>query len=90
MESVPAEGEPTKNWVLYKMVYSVNWFGEEISHSKIFYMKRIGSSKKINFGYRGFIGNTLDIHRLIWKSRKEGGSYLQDIVMESIFVAYFK
>ena len=41
-------------------------------------MNWIGAAKNINFSYSGFIGNTLDIHHLIWKSKEEGGSDLQD------------
>jgi len=72
------------------MGYYVDRFGEETARSKISDMKRIGAAEKIDFSYSGFIGNTLDSHRLIWKAREEGGSDLQDRVVESVFKAYFE
>mmetsp|Transcript_14228 Transcript_14228/g.21705 ORF Transcript_14228/g.21705 Transcript_14228/m.21705 type:complete len:141 (-) Transcript_14228:186-608(-) len=54
------------------------------------YMKQVGKSVDINFSYEGNIGNTFDSHRLIWKAREEGGSELQDRMVESLFQAYFE
>lgn len=53
-------------------------------------MKKTGQSVGIEFSYGGFVGNTFDSHRLIWKAREEGGSELQDQVVESLFKAYFE
>ena len=72
------------------MGYYVDRFGEEMARSKISDMKRIGAAEKIDFSYSGFIGNTLDSHRIIWKTREEGGSDLQERVVESVFRAYFE
>ena len=54
------------------------------------YINWIESADNIDFSYSGFIGNTLDIHHLIWKSKEEGGLDLQDRVVESVFRAYFE
>ena len=70
-----------KGRVLYKMVYCFDRFVEETACSNILDMKRIGSAQKIDFRYSGFIGNTLDSHRLIWKAVEEGGSNPQDRVV---------
>ena len=53
-------------------------------------MIQTGASEGIQFSYGGSIGNTFDSHRLIWKAREEGGSELQDKVVDSIFKAYFE
>ena len=53
-------------------------------------MKRIGAVDNIGFIYSGFVCNTLYSHRIIWNSREEGWSDLQDRFVESVFRAYFK
>lgn len=53
-------------------------------------MIQTGLSVGIRFSYGGCTGNTFDSHRLIWKAREEGGSELQDKVVESLFKAYFE
>lgn len=53
-------------------------------------MVQTGQQEGINFSYGGFVGNTFDSHRIIWKAREVGGSELQDKVVESLFKAYFE
>eukprot|EP00566_Odontella_aurita_P028759 CAMPEP_0113592304 /NCGR_PEP_ID=MMETSP0015_2-20120614/37759_1 /TAXON_ID=2838 /ORGANISM="Odontella" /LENGTH=144 /DNA_ID=CAMNT_0000498799 /DNA_START=319 /DNA_END=753 /DNA_ORIENTATION=+ /assembly_acc=CAM_ASM_000160 len=53
-------------------------------------MTKVGEEHGIKFSYGGRVGNTFDSHRLIWKAREEGGSELQDRVVESVFKAYFE
>merc|ERR1719469_1676251 len=53
-------------------------------------MKLIGDSEGIKFSYGGSTANTFDSHRLIWKAREEGGSMLQDKLVEILFKAYFE
>lgn len=53
-------------------------------------MDKVGEGEGIKFSYGGFIGNTLNSHRLIWKARELGGSELQDSTVESLFKAYFE
>lgn len=53
-------------------------------------MKAVAAEHGIQMEYGGFVGNTLDSHRLIWKAREVGGSELQDKVVESLFKAYFE
>uniref|UniRef100_A0A7S2GZG4 DSBA-like thioredoxin domain-containing protein n=1 Tax=Helicotheca tamesis TaxID=374047 RepID=A0A7S2GZG4_9STRA len=54
------------------------------------YMKSVGEECGIKFSYGGHVGNTFDSHRLIWKAREDGGSDLQDKMVESLFKAYFE
>mmetsp|Transcript_52019 Transcript_52019/g.77086 ORF Transcript_52019/g.77086 Transcript_52019/m.77086 type:complete len:154 (+) Transcript_52019:376-837(+) len=72
------------------MSYYNSRFGEQKVNSIIPQMKQVGQSEGIDFSYGGYIGNTFNSHRLIWKAREEGGSELQDKVVESIFKAYFE
>ena len=44
----------------------------------------------INMKYGGYVSNTFDSHRLIWKARELGGSDLQDKVVNQLFRAYFE
>jgi predicted DsbA family dithiol-disulfide isomerase len=53
-------------------------------------MKEIGEEVGISFSYGGSIGNSFDSHRLIWKAREEGGSKLQNQMVDAIFQAYFE
>ena len=53
-------------------------------------MIETGKSEGIEFSYGGSIGNTFDSHRLAFQAREEGGSALQDKVMELLFQAYFE
>jgi predicted DsbA family dithiol-disulfide isomerase len=75
---------------LSKLQYYKDRFGPERVEQMIPQMKQVGLSVQINFNYGGFIGNTLDSHRLIWKAREMGGSALQDKMVEAIFKAYFE
>ena len=53
-------------------------------------MVETGKQEGIAFSYGGNIGNTFDSHRLAYQAREEGGSELQDRVMELLFKAYFE
>jgi len=52
-------------------------------------MKATAMEHGIRMEYGGYVGNTFDSHRLIWKAREVGGSELQDKVIEQLFHAYF-
>jgi len=65
-------------------------FGKASCDAMIPRMTETGRAVGINFSYGGYTGNTFDSHRLIWKAREEGGSALQDKVVESLFKAYFE
>jgi predicted DsbA family dithiol-disulfide isomerase len=65
-------------------------FGSERVSAMIPRMIATGKSEGIAFSYGGSIGNTLDSHRLAYQAREEGGSALQDAVMELLFEAYFE
>jgi len=73
-----------------KMDMYVEKFGRARIEQMVPQMAKTGSSVGIKFSYGGYTGNTFDSHRLIWKSREEGGSALQDKVVESLFKAYFE
>lgn len=73
-----------------KMGYYNSRFGPQKVKSMLPQMIQTGASEGIQFSYGGSIGNTFDSHRLIWKAREEGGSELQDKVVDSIFKAYFE
>ena len=75
---------------LDKIGYYIGCYGEEMARSKILDIKWFVLSKKTDFSFSGFIGNTLDSHCLIWKAMDEGRSDLQDRVLESIFRAHFE
>jgi len=75
---------------LDKLEYYNERFGAQKVGQMVPQMKQVGKSVNINFSYGGSIGNTLDSHRLIWKAREEGGSELQDKMVESLFRAYFE
>ena len=75
---------------LENMGYYISFSGEKMARSNISDMKRVVLSKKTDISYNGFIGNTLDSHRLIWKAMDEGRLDLQDRVVESVFKAYFE
>lgn len=53
-------------------------------------MKKVGEEVGISFSYGGSVGNSFDSHRLIWKAREEGGSELQNQMVDAIFQAYFE
>ena len=73
---------------LDNMGYYISCSGEKMARSNISDMKRVVLSKKTDISYNGFIGNTLDSHRLIWKAMDEGRLDLQDRVVESVFREY--
>lgn len=73
-----------------KMEMYLEKFGKARCDAMLPQMIQTGLSVGIRFSYGGFTGNTFDSHRLIWKARKEGGSELQDKVVESLFKAYFE
>jgi len=83
------EGLPT-GIGLDKLEYYNERFGAQKVGQMVPQMKEVGKSVDIKFSYGGSIGNTLDSHRLIWKAREEGGSELQDKMVESLFRAYFE
>lgn len=53
-------------------------------------MTAVANEHGIDMKYEGRVGNTFDSHRLIWRAREDGGSELQDKVVESLFQAYFE
>mmetsp|Transcript_13698 Transcript_13698/g.19755 ORF Transcript_13698/g.19755 Transcript_13698/m.19755 type:complete len:192 (+) Transcript_13698:137-712(+) len=65
-------------------------FGADRIRSMIPHMKQVGEEVGIQFSYGGFIGNTLDSHRFIWKAREIGGTQLQDKMVDAFFGAYFE
>ena len=65
-------------------------FGPSRVEAMVPHMIATGRSEGIEFSYGGNIGNTLDSHRLAYQAREEGGSALQDTVMELLFQAYFE
>ena len=65
-------------------------FGADRVAAMVPRMESVGKKHNINFSYGGYVGNTLDSHRLIYQAREEGGSELQDKVVESLFKAYFE
>jgi predicted DsbA family dithiol-disulfide isomerase len=72
------------------MQYYNDRFGDRKVEQMILNMKKVGQEEGIQFSYGGGVGNTLDSHRLIWKARQEGGSHLQDKVVNELFSAYFE
>mmetsp|Transcript_10739 Transcript_10739/g.19319 ORF Transcript_10739/g.19319 Transcript_10739/m.19319 type:complete len:169 (+) Transcript_10739:301-807(+) len=72
-----------------KMEYYEAKFGAAMVRGMIPQMKATAMEHGIEMNYGGYVGNTFDSHRLIWKAREEGGSELQDKVVEQIFQAYF-
>eukprot|EP00545_Synedropsis_sp_CCMP1620_P007966 CAMPEP_0119017346 /NCGR_PEP_ID=MMETSP1176-20130426/16282_1 /TAXON_ID=265551 /ORGANISM="Synedropsis recta cf, Strain CCMP1620" /LENGTH=213 /DNA_ID=CAMNT_0006971043 /DNA_START=233 /DNA_END=872 /DNA_ORIENTATION=+ len=75
---------------LHKMEMYHEKFGAARMAAMIPQMKEVGQTVGINFSYDGFIGNTFDSHRFIWKAREIGGSALQDKMVEALFEAYFE
>jgi len=73
-----------------KMDMYLEKFGKLSCDAMIPRMVQTGRSVGINFSYGGYTGNTFDSHRLIWRAREDGGSELQDRVVESLFKAYFE
>jgi len=73
-----------------KMDMYLEKFGKARCDAMLPQMIQTGLSVGIRFSYGGFTGNTFNSHRLIWKAREEGGSELQDKVVESLFKAYFE
>jgi len=72
------------------MTYYNHKFGNERVRSIIPHMKDVARKEGIDMSYGGNIGNTFDSHRLIWKALADGGSDLQDKVVEELFQAYFE
>ena len=85
LDSTTPEGKGVNKIEAYNMK-----FGEQRVNAMIPRMVETGKKHGINFSYGGFIGNTMDSHRLIYQAREEGGSELQDKVVESLFKAYFE
>ena len=71
------------------MEYYESRFGPTI-RNMIPRMKATAAEYGIKMEYGGHVGNTLDSHRLIMKSREIGGSELQDKVVNELFRAYFE
>lgn len=65
-------------------------FGPEAVASMVPRMRAVAREHGIEMEYGGHVGNTFDSHRLIWAAREEGGSDLQDKVVEELFKAYFE
>ena len=73
-----------------KLQYYKDRFGAQRVEGMIASMKEVGEEHGISFSYGGSVGNSFNSHRLIWKAREEGGSELQDIMVNEIFHAYFE
>merc|ERR1719491_1846497 len=73
-----------------KMEMYLEKFGKARCDAMLPQMIQTGLSVGIRFSYGGFTGNTFNSHRLIWKAREEGGTELQDKVVESLFKTYFE
>jgi predicted DsbA family dithiol-disulfide isomerase len=73
-----------------KMEMYSQLYGEEKIKAMVPYMKQVGEEVGIDFSYGGFIGNTFDSHRFIWKAREIGGSELQNKMVDALFAAYFE
>lgn len=73
-----------------KMKHYESKFGAAKVRGMIPRMKAVAQEHGIQMEYGGYVGNTLDSHRLIWKAREMGGSELQDKVVERLFKAYFE
>jgi len=71
------------------MEYYEAKFGAAMVRGMIPRMKATAMEHGIEMNYGGYVGNTFDSHRLIWKAREEGGSELQDKLVEQMFQAYF-
>lgn len=65
-------------------------FGADRIRAMVPHMKSVGEEVGIDFSYGGFIGNTFDSHRFIWKAREIGGSRLQNKMVDALFAAYFE
>lgn len=72
------------------MKYYESKFGKGTVQGMIPRMKAVAEECGIRMEYGGYVGNTLDSHRLIWKAREIGGSDLQDKVVDQLFRAYFE
>merc|ERR1712160_77966 len=73
-----------------KMDMYLEKFGKASCDAMLPRMIQTGLFVGIKFSYGGYTGNTFDSHRLIWKAREEGGSMLQDKLVEILFKAYFE
>ena len=71
------------------MQYYYDRFGMPRVDGMIRQMKAVGRNVGIDFSYGGSVGNTSDSHRLIWYGREQGGSELQNRLVEELFRAYF-
>ena len=70
--------------------YYESKFGTDMVRSMIPRMQATAEEYGINMKYGGYVSNTFDSHRLIWKARELGGSDLQDKVVNQLFRAYFE
>lgn len=70
--------------------YYESKFGTDMVRSMIPRMQATAEEYGINMKYGGYVSNTFDSHRLIWKARELGGSDLQDKVVNELFRAYFE
>ena len=75
---------------VHKLDYYKKKFGEQRVAAMVPRMIETGKKHDINFSYGGYVGNTFDSHRMIYQAREQGGSELQDKVVESLFKAYFE
>jgi len=73
-----------------KMEYYNSKFGPDMVRTMIPKMRTVAREYDIELEYDGYVGNTFDSHRLIWKAREVGGSELQDKVVGRLFRAYFE
>lgn len=73
-----------------KMEYYNSKFGPDMVRTMIPKMRTVAREYDIELEYDGYVGNTFDSHRLIWKAREVGGSELQDKVVSRLFRAYFE
>jgi predicted DsbA family dithiol-disulfide isomerase len=72
------------------MEYYNSKFGPNMVATMIPKMRNVAQEYDIELKYDGYVGNTFNSHRLIWKAWEVGGSELQDKVVNMLFKAYFE
>jgi len=65
-------------------------FGAQRTQMMQMHLSRLAQPLGINFAFGGKTGNTRDSHRVVALALKQGGSGLQNAVMEEFFKAYFE
>jgi len=65
-------------------------FGAQRTQMMQMHLSRLAQPLGITFAFGGKTGNTRDSHRVVALAHKQGGSRLQNAVMEEFFKAYFE